>query len=612
MKEKQKPMRNPRPLIWAIAMLLGGALMVLPGSVNSSAGLATPNRPAAAQEPEGKIVAKLDFTPKPNGFGFPNWGGEEDSSNDLGAADMIDLFGAEGVCESGSTPEDCQLTEPAQAWIAGQLKAMTAGHCEGMAVLSLRFLEGKGFRGKDKPGSFQGGAESVFDLKLDGALRNYIAHYWVTQSIEEVSGPTREISRKSPAEVLDLLIQHLHDGKDAVALGIYKFKEGRRVDGHAVTPYAVEDMGDDVFRMHIYDNNYPGETRYLTVNKKDNTWLYRTTTKPGEPEGEYKGDADTHTLELTPESLRDATPFTCPFCSGGDSSSGEEKHHASRPIPRRTQYVGFSMAGEGDMLITDDAGKRVGFDFKNNKFVDEISGSRVIFEKGGLNKNIPPQIDLPLNNSTKPYKIALSGKSLKRGVDADLDVEGPGFVIRFRDIKLDPGESLTMSATPDGRELSFTASNDGQTPNVFITIESGRKHPTYFFEIGGIKLSPGKTVTMRLDIEKQKLFFKDNDSKRDAYDVLVTRINPDGTKNFYEHHDLEIAKKTDNYEMDFSKWDGKGEMCFEEDEEGNGFDDDKCVEEPNQMKPPKKTGLLRSGDGLFSISRLALPIIWGS
>ena len=91
---------------------------------------------------------------------------------------------------------------------------------------------------------------------------------------------------------------------------------------------------------------------------------------------------------------------------------------------------------------------------------------------------------------------------------------------------------------------------------------------------------------------------------------LVTRINPDGTKNFYEHHDLEIAKKTDNYEMDFSKWDGKGEMCFEEDEEGNGFDDDQCVEEPNETKPPKKTSSLRSGDGLFNISRLVLPIVW--
>ena len=91
----------------------------------------------------------------------------------------------------------------------------------------------------------------------------------------------------------------------------------------------------------------------------------------------------------------------------------------------------------------------------------------------------------------------------------------------------------------------------------------------------------GKTVTMKLDIEKQKLFFKDDDTKRDAYDVLVMRVYPDGTRNFYEHHDLDLAKKTDNYEMDFSKGDGKGALCFKDDDEGNGFGDDPCTEKPN-------------------------------
>jgi hypothetical protein len=234
---------NPRPLVWAITILLGGGLIVLPASVNSSSDVVTANRASTAQESDGKIVAKLDFEPKPNGFGFPNYGGEGDSSGDLGAADLIQLFGAEGVCESGNTPEDCQLTEPAQAWIESQLKSMDAGHCEGMAVVALRFLAGKEFRGRGKPAGFQDGAESVYDLKLGGALRNYIAHYFVTQAVEEVAGPTKEISQKSPAEVLDLLIQHLGDGKDGAALGIYKFKEGRRVDGHAVTPFAVGRYG---------------------------------------------------------------------------------------------------------------------------------------------------------------------------------------------------------------------------------------------------------------------------------------------------------------------------------------------------------------------------------
>jgi hypothetical protein len=204
-----------------------------------------------------------------------------------------------------------------------------------------------------------------------------------------------------------------------------------------------------------------------------------------------------------------------------------------------------------------------------------------------LGKSTPPNFRLPHIQSTKPYTINVAGKSIDHEVDADLDMEGPGFVVGFQDILVDPGENLTMTISPNGRELSFTASQDGETPKIFITIATTRKEPSYFFEVGGIKLSPGKTVTMKLDLEKQKLFFKDNDEKRDAYDVLVTRVNPDGTRSFYEHHDLEVAKKSDNYEMDFSKWDGVGEMCFQDDDEGNGFGDDPCVEEKNDKKPAK-------------------------
>jgi hypothetical protein len=160
--------------------------------------------------------------------------------------------------------------------------------------------------------------------------------------------------------------------------------------------------------------------------------------------------------------------------------------------------------------------------------------------------------------------------------------------VGFEDVLLDPGETMTMTISPNGRELSFTASQDGETPSIFITIATSHKEPSYFFGIGGIKLSPGKTVTVKLDLEKQKLFFKDNDPDRDPYDVEVQRTNPDGTENYYENYDMDMAKTSDNFEMDFGKWDGKGDMCFEEDDEGNGFEDDECDEEPNEKKPVVK------------------------
>jgi hypothetical protein len=175
-------------------------------------------------------------------------------------------------------------------------------------------------------------------------------------------------------------------------------------------------------------------------------------------------------------------------------------------------------------------------------------------------------------------------------------MDGPGFVVGFRDLFVDPGENLTMTISGNGRELSFTSSQDGETPKVFISIATSRKEPSYLFEIGGLTLSPGKTVTVKLDLAKGKLFFKDTDADSDAYDVRVIRVNPNGTKNFYEHDDLKMgeAASADSYEMDFSKWDGKGKMCFEDDDEGNGFDDDTCVDEPNDKEPKSKAETSRN------------------
>ena len=235
----------------------------------------------------------------------------------------------------------------------------------------------------------------------------------------------------------------------------------------------------------------------------------------------------------------------------------------------------------------------IGYDIDKNRAVNEIPGSHVIDFAGGLHKNVPPSYELPYQKSGKPYTIKVSGKGLKKEVDADLEMVGPGFVVGFDGILLDPGENLSVTVSADGQQLSFTSSQDGQTPDIFLTTEAGPDKPSYKFEIGGIKLNPGKTVTVTLDTVKERLFFKDNDGKKDKYDVRVERTNANGTKNFYENKEFAIGK-SDNYEMDFSKWDGKGEMCFEEDDEGNGFDDNKCVEEPNEAKPGKKISLLVS------------------
>ena len=55
-------------------------------------------------------------------------------------------------------------------------------------------------------------------------------------------------------------------------------------------------------------------------------------------------------------------------------------------------------------------------------------------------------------------------------------------------------------------------------------------------------------------------------------------VSSDGTEQAFIERDLNIGK-ADRYEMDFGDWDGKGTMCFKDDEDGDGFDDEECTEE---------------------------------
>ncbi|MDQ3821358.1 MAG: hypothetical protein M3362_27270, partial [Acidobacteriota bacterium] len=129
----------------------------------------------------------------------------------------------------------------------------------------------------------------------------------------------------------------------------------------------------------------------------------------------------------------------------------------------------FELNGEGNILLTDGAGRRLGFDPQKNQTLNEIPGAQAIVFEGGLGQDVPPAYKVPYQKGGKPFTINVSGKSLKSEVNADMEIDGPGFVVGFDNIALDPGENLTMTVSPDGQQLSFTASQDGQTPDIFIT-----------------------------------------------------------------------------------------------------------------------------------------------
>ena len=549
------------------------------------------------------IVASYKFAPKPNGYSFENFGNEKHKwQDDLGAEDLIRMFGAKAVCKTGNTAQNCVLKAAAREWMMQQLEGMNGGHCEGMAVTSLRLASGLPFKGRAYAGQFQTGISSPFGLKLDQSVENYIAYYFVTQGFDEVAKPSQLTAQQGPLAVVKLLIESMTAGNDTYSLGFYKFKAGRKFDGHAITPFAVEDAGN-VYRIHVYDNNYPGETRYVVVEKGGKqTWRYVTSTNPNEPAGEYVGNIDTKTLELTKTSLRDTGCFDAPFAgekyakdcvptvekpvakpANDTTKPTETKPVAPQPKPPVVQAAGetvnFEVNGETTMLITNGGGKRVGYDPKSKMFYNEIPGAELESVKGGMGVDLPHYV-LPFVDDGKPYTITLSGDFLEEEeTNVDVTVSAPGYSVGFDEILLSPKEVVKMTITLDGEQLSFTSSADGETPEIYYAVDTDED--SYFCQVRGGHLDPGGTLSAAFDDETGKFQFKDNDKSDEKYDVDFKRIDEKGVEKDYETNDVS-SDGEDSFEMEFGEWDGDGEMNFKIDDEGNGFADDEEVAEPEE------------------------------
>jgi hypothetical protein len=540
---------------------------------------------------QGKIVASIDFDPKVAGFSFPNY--KTVKNGDIGTEDLIRMFGVKATCKSGNNAKNCVLKAAAQKWIEKMLEAMEIGHCEGIGTASLRFNSSLRFKNRWQPSQFQSGAKTPFGLQLVPNLENYISYYWITQTFDEVTLKTKETAKLGPAGIAVKLISVMNNPKDTFLLGIKKYDKGRIFDGHAVVPFAVEDLGNQ-YKIHVYDNNFPGETRFLFINKTGTQqWSYNSTKNPN-AKPDYVGDNSTKTLDLTATSWREGKCFDSPFADDDDKETGCGIETATINKPDFTnasfkkmsdedgEDAEFFLTGEGDMMVVED-GKRLGFDPQNNRYFDEIEDGNPTLLVGGFGEDLQ-HFTLPyLEDEEQPYTIVFSGRNLDNESNLDFVFSAPGFTVGFDNIRLDQNETLTAEISHNGEVITFTASSDAETPEVYFAFDSDDDaDASYITEIGGIELLAKKSLTYDFDFENGKLFFSDDDGNEDNYDIDLIRINADGSRQEYRQNDLDMGK-ADKYEMDFGDWDGKNSMCFKDDEDGDNFDDEECSEQSNEQ-----------------------------
>lgn len=495
----------------------------------------------------GVYVSDLGFRPEVNGFGFPNYGGQGETN--LTPVEVRRMFG-DRVCSSieGDT---CILTPPAAQWLEQISNSMNGGHCEGMAVLSNLF-----YTGKINPADF--GADTVPALELAGnePLQREIAYWFTTQYTE----PARAgIVPQTPSGVVNTLLTSFAAGAaggEQFAVGFYKRD---RTGGHAVTPYAVEDRGDGVYWIMVYDNNYPGAARAIEVNTQTDTWTYSGSTNPAEAEGNYEGDAGTQTLELAPIAPRIDTQ-ECPFCDVPATG-----HAGGSMLAPALQYNEIWLEGQADLLISDLEGHSMGF--KDGVFINEIPGAKTNGNKFGVNVwdiNAEPVYYIP---TTIDFTISIDGSRITEPTTSTVTMIGPGYALEVSDIILEPGQIDTLDVSPDGSLLSYRTET-GETP--FITVAIETEASDYLFGVYGEAMAPGEALNLSLDTKEGWISIDTIDNTESgSYGLIVAQYDDQGEQ-IFGAEGVELAPDDVVY-VDYLKWPGNGEpMQLDVDNGGDG------------------------------------------
>ncbi len=504
-----------------------------------------------------KNAQGVAFDPEIHGYGFQNYGKHAGAADDLGPADVFDLFGPKTCKNKNATRNNCQLSAAGTQWIKSQLDGMNGGHCEGMAVTAQRFFETLPFKAMTSPNEFQPGKNTVYSLAFPGqTVENYVASYFVRQTFDEVSSEASQSrDTMTPAQIVDKLIEEFNK-TPSIGYAVGFFKPGYK-EGHAVTPYAIERIGNtDEYRIVVYDNNFPGQKRYITVNKTTNKWSYMAAADPTQKASLYEGDASTKTLGINRISLRDMPTgqyFTCDFCGNDQISAASTT----------TETLEISFSGEGKILVVDDEGRRTGYDFATEKEVNEINNVVSTPVKHGLGLDLPPVYTVPYLTSDGLYQVYVGGSTAESLTDGDLTITGDDFVMGVDYIVLGANEIYRFDISPDGDEIFFEASQDTIAPALYMAFDpASQDDPGLVVEIDGMLLKQGEVVYIGVDKAKERVYLVSTAETVPAMDrefyLDVTAIWADGEE-LTKNYEITLPKGTHSAYLDYSDWNPDGE-----------------------------------------------------
>jgi len=547
-----------------------------PAAAGATDTAGAPTAPATAGGTT-QYMADLGFRPQANGFSFQNYAGKyPETPGNLTLDDVRKMFGDASVCAQVQA-DTCTPVQDAVLWLDQMNKMANGGSCYGFSIVSLLL-----FKGQEKPADYGNGTKA-FDLALDGnaKLRRNIAYYMTLQAVQPVAATWQQIiKQKTPADILDLLAEQIKSGTDIGALIFFQAGKG----GHAVTPYAIEDRGNGIFWIHVYDNNYPGQDKYIEINRTANTWTYALAAlNPAEDAAPWGGDATTGSIGLSPLSAHTAS-LVCPWCRSATGSgqapgglapllAAPQVLPASWPLrkPPTGQVRQVWLNGAGHLLIKDPAGHEIGFD--NGKLVNTMPDANVESVFGSaLFATQEPAYDLPEGAA---YDVLLDGPASGSGADG-FALFGEGASAEINNVNVDQSTQDHLMLSGDGTKVGFKA-NEEEKPDLKMTVDKAGH--SYAIDVNGLDLSSGDEIDLTADEATGRLDLHDTGKQAEKYDLTVTEVDPSGEHSFaHKGIDLQTGATDD---IEFGNWNGQDPLPVGVDTNSDGTID-QTVTEDNQ------------------------------
>lgn len=396
--------------------------------------------PAGNTSAGGRVVASLGFNPTVDGFSFENYGFV--AGTDLDQHAMRELFG-DSVCATAPS-DSCTLTPLAQQWAQSRAPDMWGGHCYGFSMTALRF-----FRHLLSQSQF--GGTTTYSLSLTPSLQSEIAYAWVTQELTDVVNTWQ---LESGPQMVSFLEDAFSKPRGEVySLGIRNYWGGNS-DGHVITPIGVKDMGGGHYEILVYDNNFPGETRYVSIDENNSSWSYDM---GGGEVWKGKGGDSLSDNPMIAEPLsatlrRHPAPWSGPFGSVNTISLGGDP------------------AQHGHLLITTSGGQRLGY--FHGRFVNQIKGARVV--QTYLNqdwKAVPePIYEVPARD-----RMTITLEPSRSRFPQQVNVSGPGFGATVSNLYTGSSSAIQMTLGGGGRlGVRAVGQRLAAAPQIELTGGAGR------------------------------------------------------------------------------------------------------------------------------------------